>query len=94
MRSVTVRLPAADLARAMISMRQWLDLNHCEPARFDCGKRGADVVRSVAFSAGGATEEFAANSAAKKDIDPDQGTAPAERAGRREVPHTPTSEAH
>ena len=66
MQSVTVRVPAADLARAMISMRQWLDLNHCEPARFDCGKCGADVVRSVAFSAGGATEEFASQFGGKK----------------------------
>ena len=52
MQSVTVRVPAADLARAMISMRQWLDLNQCEPARFDCGKNGAEVVLSVAFSTG------------------------------------------
>jgi len=50
---------AADLGRAMVSMRQWLDLNQCEPIRFDCGKRGAEVVLSVAFSTGGAAEEFA-----------------------------------
>jgi hypothetical protein len=43
----------------MISMRQWLDHNHSEPTRFDCGKRGADVVLSVAFSTGGDAEEFA-----------------------------------
>jgi hypothetical protein len=79
----------------MISMRQWLDLNQWEPTRFDCGKRGADVVLSVAFSTGGAAEEFARQFGGKKKyIDPDLGTAPADRAGRREVPHTPPSEAH
>jgi len=66
MRSVTVRVPAADLGRAMISMRQWLDLNQCEPTRFYCGKRGAEVVLSVAFSAGEAAEEFARQFGGKK----------------------------
>jgi hypothetical protein len=66
MQSVTVRVPAADLARSMISMRQWLDLNQCEPTRFDCGKRGAAVVLSVGFSNGGAAEEFARQFGGKK----------------------------
>jgi hypothetical protein len=52
----------------MISMRQWLDLNQCEPARFDCGKRGVDVVMSVAFSTGGAAEEFARSSGRNNGI--------------------------
>jgi len=34
-------------------------LNQGEPARFDCGQSGAEVVLSVAFSTGGAAEEFA-----------------------------------
>jgi hypothetical protein len=66
MQSVTVRVPTADLSRAMISMRQWLDLNQCEPTRFDCGKRGAHVVLSVAFSTGGAAQEFARQFGGKK----------------------------
>jgi hypothetical protein len=66
MRSVTVRVPAADLGRAMISMRQWLDLNQFEPTRFDCGKRGAEVVLSVAFCTGGAAEKFARQFGGKK----------------------------
>ena len=37
MKSVTVRVPASDLARAMVLMREWLDLNRCEPTSFDCG---------------------------------------------------------
>jgi len=59
MRSVTVRVPAADLAREMVVMREWLDLNKCEPTRFDCGKNGAEVVLFVAFSSGAAAEGFA-----------------------------------
>ena len=59
MRSVTVRVPAADLAREMVVMREWLDLNKCEPTRFDCGKNGAEVVLFVAFSSGVAAEGFA-----------------------------------
>jgi hypothetical protein len=68
MRSVTVRVPAADLGRTMISMRQWLDLNQCEPTRFDCGKRGAEVVLSVAFNTGGAAEEFARQFGGKNGV--------------------------
>ena len=37
-------VPAADLARAMVVMREWLGLNRCEPTRFDCGMKGAEVV--------------------------------------------------
>jgi hypothetical protein len=59
MRSVTVRVPAADLAREMVLMREWLDLNQCDPTRFDCGKNGAEVVLFVAFSSDIAAEGFA-----------------------------------
>jgi hypothetical protein len=59
MRSVTVQVPAADLARAMVVMREWLDVNRCEPRRFDCRKRGAQVVLFVDFSTGVAAEGFA-----------------------------------
>jgi hypothetical protein len=66
MQSVTVRVPAADLGRAMTSMRQWLDLHQSEPTRFDCGKWGAEVVLSVAFRTGVAAEEFARQFGGKK----------------------------
>ena len=59
MRSVTFRVPAADLARKMVAMREWLDLNGWEPTRFDCRKRGGEVVLFVAFSTGVAAEGFA-----------------------------------
>ena len=59
MRNVTVRVLAADLAREMVAMREWLDLNRCEPARFDCRKSGTQVVLSVDFRIGVAAEGFA-----------------------------------
>ena len=54
-----VRVLAADLARKMVLMREWLDLNRCEPTRFECGKNGAEVVMFVAFSSGVTAEGFA-----------------------------------
>ena len=59
MKSVTVRVPASDLARAMVLMREWLDLNRCEPTSFDCGTNGAEVALLVGFSTGGAAKGFA-----------------------------------
>ena len=59
MKSVTVRVPASDLARAMVLMREWLDLNRCEPTSFDCGTNGAEVALLVGFTTGGAAKEFA-----------------------------------
>jgi hypothetical protein len=59
MRSVTLRVLARDLAREMVLMREWLDLNRCEPTRFDCGKNGAEVVLFVDFSSGIAAAGFA-----------------------------------
>jgi hypothetical protein len=59
MESVTVRVPAADLARAMVVMREWLNLHRCEPTSFDCGTNGAEVALLVGFSTGGAAKGFA-----------------------------------
>ena len=59
MKSVTVRVPASDLARAMVLMREWLDLHRCEPTSFDCGTNGAEVALLVGFSTGGAAKGFA-----------------------------------
>src|SRR5260370_916062 len=53
MKSVTVRVPASDLARAMVMMREWLDLHRCEPTSFDCGTNGAEVALVVRFRPGG-----------------------------------------
>jgi hypothetical protein len=43
----------------MVVMREWLDLNGCAPTRFDCRRRGAEVVLFVDFSTGAAAEGFA-----------------------------------
>jgi hypothetical protein len=43
MRRVTVRVPTADPARAMVLMREWLDLNRCEPTTFDCEEAGFEL---------------------------------------------------
>ena len=59
MTNVTVQVPAADLARAMVVMREWLDVNRYEPTSFACGTKGAEVVLFVAFSTDVAAEGFA-----------------------------------
>jgi hypothetical protein len=59
MKNVTVRVPASDLAHAMVLMREWLDLHRCEPTSFDCGTNGAEVALLVGFSTGGAAKGFA-----------------------------------
>ena len=59
MKSVAVRVPAADLARAMVVMREWLNLHRCEPTRFDCGTNGTEMVLLVGFGTGGAARGFA-----------------------------------
>jgi hypothetical protein len=59
MTSLTVRVPASDLAREMVVMREWLDFNRYEPSRFDCGRNGTEIVLFVGFSTGVAAEGFA-----------------------------------
>jgi hypothetical protein len=59
MRSVTVRVLAADLAREMVAMRSWLDRNRYEPSRFDCNQNGRQIILSVDFTTDAAAEAFA-----------------------------------
>jgi hypothetical protein len=59
MRTVTVRLRAADLSREMAAMREWLDRTRYEPTRFDCDQNGDTVVLSVDFRLAAAAEAFA-----------------------------------
>jgi hypothetical protein len=59
MRTVKVRLNAADLPDQMIIMRGWLDRNQYEATRFDCDQDGDVVVLSVAFTVEVAAEAFA-----------------------------------
>jgi hypothetical protein len=59
MRIVKIRFPAADLSREMAAMREWLDSNRYEPAKFDCDHDGVDVVLSVQFMLDEAAKAFA-----------------------------------
>jgi hypothetical protein len=59
MRSVTVRVLAADLAREMLAMRRWLDRNRYEPTRFDCNQDGSQIILSVGFPTDAAATAFA-----------------------------------
>jgi hypothetical protein len=59
MRSVTVRVLAADLAREMVAMRNWLDRNGYEPSRFDCNQIGRQIILSVDFTTDAAAAAFA-----------------------------------
>jgi len=49
MRTVRVRMDAADLSRQMVAMREWLDCHGYEPARFACNQDGNVVDVSVEF---------------------------------------------
>ena len=59
MRTVKVRLNAADLSDEMIVMRGWLDRNRYETARFDCDQDGDVVVLSVDFTVEATASAFA-----------------------------------
>jgi basic membrane lipoprotein Med (substrate-binding protein (PBP1-ABC) superfamily) len=59
MQIVKVRLPAGDLSREMAAMREWLDSNRYEPAKFTCDQDGVDVVVSVNFMLDEAAAAFA-----------------------------------
>jgi hypothetical protein len=43
----------------MAAMREWLDSNRYEPAKFDCNHDGVDVVLSVEFMLDEAAKAFA-----------------------------------
>jgi hypothetical protein len=58
MRSVIVRVLAADLAREMVAMRTWLDRNGYELARFDCNQNGKQLTLSVDFAIDAAAKAF------------------------------------
>jgi hypothetical protein len=62
--TVKIRLPAAGLSSEMAAMREWLDRNQHEPARFNCDQDGVDVVVSIDFMLEEAAEAFASRFAA------------------------------
>jgi len=49
MRTVTVRVPAARFSAAMAAMREWLDRNRYEPAKFTYDQNDEAVIVSVEF---------------------------------------------
>jgi hypothetical protein len=58
MRTVKVRLNAANLSREMAAMREWLDRNRYEATRFECDQDRDTVVLSINFMADAAAEAF------------------------------------
>ena len=59
MRTVTVRLPAAGFSVALAAMREWLDRNRYEPAKFKYDQEDEAVVLSVDFPNDQEGEAFA-----------------------------------
>ena len=60
MRSVTVRLNAADFSAAMTTIGEWLEANRHEPTRYKYDHHEDAVVVTVDFSTEMAAEAFAA----------------------------------
>jgi hypothetical protein len=59
MRTITVRLPAAEFSAAMGVMRDWLDQNRCEPSKFKYNQESEAVILSVEFLDDNQAEAFA-----------------------------------
>jgi hypothetical protein len=59
MRTVKVRLHAADISREMAVMRQWLDRNGYEPRKFNWDQDRDTVVLSIEFTVDAAADAFA-----------------------------------
>ena len=59
MRTVTVRMRASDLAHQIAAMREWLDRNRYEPAKFKYDQEDEAVVLSVDFPNDQEGEAFA-----------------------------------
>ena len=59
MRTIRVRVTDKDLSNQMTAMREWLDRNRCEPARFVYDQTGDALVVSVAFPDAAEAEAFA-----------------------------------
>jgi hypothetical protein len=59
MRTVRVRMDAADFSRHMVAMREWLDRHRYEPAKFVYDQHGDAIVVSVAFPNDPEGEAFA-----------------------------------
>jgi hypothetical protein len=60
MRTITIRVPAADLGAEMAAMRKWLDGRPCEPSRFTSRRHGTVLTVCVEFNKDGDGEAFKA----------------------------------
>ena len=86
MRTVVVRVKDADLSTQMAAMREWLDLNRCQPARFVYDQSGDALVISVAFSDAAEAEAFAARFDSQEPV---QIVAPVGESGPAELDRRP-----
>jgi len=59
MRAVAVRVLDADFSKEVVSMREWLDRHHCEPARFVYDQADNEVVVLVELQSEHDAEAFA-----------------------------------
>ena len=50
MRTIRIRVPAADLGAEMAAMRKWLDDRTCEPSRFTSRRYGNVLTVCVEFN--------------------------------------------
>jgi hypothetical protein len=58
MRTVTIRVRAAEFAERMTAMRIWLDDHRFEPSTFKCSQDGDEVAIEVAFKVAVEAEAF------------------------------------
>jgi hypothetical protein len=59
MYTVIIRLPGEDFCAAIVTMREWLERNQCEPTRYRYDQSEETVVMSVDFAARAQAEAFA-----------------------------------
>ena len=61
MRTIKIRVPAADLGTEMAAMRKWLDDRPCEPSRFTSRRHGTVLTVCVEFNKDHDGEAFKAH---------------------------------
>ena len=61
MRTIKIRVPAADLGAEMAAMRKWLDDRTCEPSRFTSRRYGAVLTVCIEFNKDHDGEAFKAH---------------------------------
>jgi hypothetical protein len=59
MRSITIRIPAAEFAGTMTAIAHWLDVNGYEPTRYKYNHSEDAVLVTLDFPAVAAADEFA-----------------------------------